>query len=696
MLEPPEPRRAWLALAVGLVAIAAMLGAGRLAGRRRQLAAAAALMPLTALMLMAGRVPDELVLPGGWSELAGGISRGISDLPGVRVPYRGLDDWVRTVIPLGGAALVLLAAVLAFWPRRNRLGFPGAALLVLVALYVVPVDRDRLRRRVPQRRGLHAADGRLPAPGEAAPPGRGGRRRAGARGDARRAGRRAACSTATRRGSTTRRGRWRRRRRSRRRSAGTTPTAGSTGRATAASCCACAPASPRTGRPRTSTSSTGASGAAGRSASTSRSSPTNPRALRAWTQRIKVSIRNLRTDQFITAGYASELEIPRLSVIQTLDGLYAPAAHAAPRRRLHRARLHAAPDRAPAPRRRRRLRLRPVRVHDDQHRRARRPGRRPRADDVPVLRHRPDGDHLRASAQRPAGHGAARERPVPHLRARAAALGRRPHARGVRAARARAPGRQRLHLQRGAAEGVAHARRLPVRRQAGLLPAVLGRDGAAAADGRHPGARGHRASRPARPTPRPASSSCATSTRTPGSRSTTPAGAGSRSTRRPPPRRRAASPPTPRACPARAPARRPSFGGDPLAERGAGVPVAAESAPWWRIPAIVARRPGAARPARARPSAAGAAARRRRCPNSSARSGARAASRRRGPPCTRSSRASRQTPAAAGYVRALRESRYRDAPGHPTRAQRRGLRSELGRGGGILGRLRAWWALPPR
>ena len=55
-----------------------------------------------------------------------------------------------------------------------------------------------------------------------------------------------------------------------------------------------------------------------------------------------------------------------------------------------------------------------------------------------------------------------------------------------------------------------------------------------------------------------------------------------------------------------------------------------------------------------------------------------------------------QTPAAAGYVRALRESRYRDEPGHPTRAQRRGLRSELGRGGGIHGPLRAWWALPPR
>ena len=32
MLEPSEPRRAWLAVAVGLLAIAALLGAGRLSG----------------------------------------------------------------------------------------------------------------------------------------------------------------------------------------------------------------------------------------------------------------------------------------------------------------------------------------------------------------------------------------------------------------------------------------------------------------------------------------------------------------------------------------------------------------------------------------------------------------------------------------------------------------------------------------
>ena len=55
-----------------------------------------------------------------------------------------------------------------------------------------------------------------------------------------------------------------------------------------------------------------------------------------------------------------------------------------------------------------------------------------------------------------------------------------------------------------------------------------------------------------------------------------------------------------------------------------------------------------------------------------------------------------RSPTAAGYVRAVRELRYGGGGGAPTPSQRRGLRAELSRGGGIAGRLRAWWALPPR
>ena len=138
-----------------------------------------------------------------------------------------------------------------------------------------------------------------------------------------------------------------------------------------------------------------------------------------------------------------------------------------------------------------------------------------------------------------------------------------------------------------------------------------------------------------------------------------------------------------------------NFGGDPVSERGANTAVAAPAAPWWRIPAIVAGALalvglgylGLRRWRRGAPPAL-----------SELERALRRTRREPAPGTTLHALELRfaNTPAAAGYVRALRENRYRDAPSHPTRAQRRGLRAELGRGGGILGHIRAWWALPPR
>ena len=261
-------------------------------------------------------------------------------------------------------------------------------------------------------------------------------------------------------------------------------------------------------------------------------------------------------------------------------------------------------------------------------------------------------------------------RPAAHLRAVAPAARGHPHARGLRRARAQLPRPAVVHLQRAAAGVRAHARRLPVRRQAGLLPAVRGRDGAAAADGGHPRARRPPASPPARPTPRPASTSCATTTRTPGSRSTTRASAGSRSTRPPPPRPRAASRRTPPPTRASAPAvRRPSATRSPSAARRSRP--ARRARPWWRWPALVVALLAAF--------AAGflGVRRHRRGAPPAMSELERALKRTRrelAPGTTLHALELRfaETPAAAGYVRALRESRYRDEPSHPTRAQRRG------------------------
>jgi hypothetical protein len=54
------------------------------------------------------------------------------------------------------------------------------------------------------------------------------------------------------------------------------------------------------------------------------------------------------------------------------------------------------------------------------------------------------------------------------------------------------------------------------------------------------------------------------------------------------------------------------------------------------------------------------------------------------------------SPEAAGYVRTLRLARFADDRTLPRASQRRALRGQLAAGLGVAGRLRAWWALPPR
>jgi transglutaminase-like putative cysteine protease len=139
LLEPAAWWRAWEAVAVVGLVVLGLLAAARLAGALRPVAATVVAVAAFGLALLAGGVADEELRPDRWGELAAGIGRGIEALPGVRVPYRGLDEWTRIVIGTGGTMLAVVAALLAFWPRRDgRTGFPAAALIALVTLYVVP------------------------------------------------------------------------------------------------------------------------------------------------------------------------------------------------------------------------------------------------------------------------------------------------------------------------------------------------------------------------------------------------------------------------------------------------------------------------------------------------------------------------------------------------------------------------------
>jgi transglutaminase-like putative cysteine protease len=116
-----------------------LLAAGRLPSfALRQGASAAVAVVALGLALVGGGMADELLRPDHWGALASGVARGTAALPGVRVPYRGVDEWIRTAIGAGGTMLVVAAGLAAFWPRRYGIGFPGVALTLLVALYAVP------------------------------------------------------------------------------------------------------------------------------------------------------------------------------------------------------------------------------------------------------------------------------------------------------------------------------------------------------------------------------------------------------------------------------------------------------------------------------------------------------------------------------------------------------------------------------
>jgi protein-glutamine gamma-glutamyltransferase len=127
--------------------LVALAGAGVLiavpadaSDRRRRTTIAAVTIALLALALLTAGVPLRLLWPKGWDELVSGMAQGISTTPGITVPYRGLDDWVRISIISGGTALLALAALLAFWPRRaGGHGHHLAAAVALATLYAVPI-----------------------------------------------------------------------------------------------------------------------------------------------------------------------------------------------------------------------------------------------------------------------------------------------------------------------------------------------------------------------------------------------------------------------------------------------------------------------------------------------------------------------------------------------------------------------------
>ena len=683
-------------------------------GRRRR---SRSRRPAVALALLGGGVADELLLPGRWGELAGGICARHLRLPGVRVPYRGLDEWTRTVIPLGGTALVVArraARVLAA-ARAARASRRSRCSLLIVALRRAG-RRARLRRRVPARRGVRAADGRVPAAGEAAPaPTR------GAAGGARRGGHARSALIAA---PALNRDppwfdyeTWARR----------TPSSKSTSFTWDHSYGAAELAARR---PRAAARASAkrpaywkaenldelrrrAAGCAPQLADLDGGvRPTGrPARVERWTQEIKVSMRNLRTPTSSSPRATRSTSTSRgCATLPPLDGIYVAHAHAAPRRHLHAPtstrRSPTGPQRrAPAPTTRvdcglprsSSARSRPGRdrrppqlASASSSRSSARPGQpRPARSPTPTVPGAAAAAAPRRRSRRTyalAQRLEARARDAGGLRAARAALPRRRRRSPTPRRRRRPPSTLDGFLfdakpgycqqYSGAMALLLRMGGVPARVATGFSTGAIDRktgeyvvrdlDAHSWVEVWYPGLRlgdvrpdaGGRARALAAPT-------------TP-----TGAGRGRRAARRtsaatsarPQPRRR------------RAVGERDAVGLDRASAASPCSPLAARRAVARRRRRRRARRAaGAGRRARARAARAPAA---------------RPAPARR---CSALERRFARTPAAAGYVRALREQRYGDAPAAPTpRAAPRPARPSSRAAAGSLGRLRAWWALPPR
>ncbi|HEV2774407.1 MAG TPA: transglutaminaseTgpA domain-containing protein [Solirubrobacteraceae bacterium] len=148
MVRPASSDALLACLLVGAAAGAALTGVARREppARVRLAATAVAGIVLLLVALAAAGVPLRYFGPRNWDVLAGGIGQGLGAVSTVRTPYAGLDEWTRIVIVLGGGALIGLAALLAFAPRRGgAFGMPGGAAVALGALYTLPVMQHDIR-----------------------------------------------------------------------------------------------------------------------------------------------------------------------------------------------------------------------------------------------------------------------------------------------------------------------------------------------------------------------------------------------------------------------------------------------------------------------------------------------------------------------------------------------------------------------
>jgi transglutaminase-like putative cysteine protease len=139
MVAGESSARALLWVAVATAAGAAVFACDRLPGSRRGIGTVlVAVLALIGAVVVSG-IPLDLLRPRNWGELTDGLASGAQSLGTVRLPYDGPDFWPEATLEVGGALLLTVAALVACWPRAHARGYPFLALIALLVAVVSPV-----------------------------------------------------------------------------------------------------------------------------------------------------------------------------------------------------------------------------------------------------------------------------------------------------------------------------------------------------------------------------------------------------------------------------------------------------------------------------------------------------------------------------------------------------------------------------
>jgi transglutaminase-like putative cysteine protease len=132
--------RALLWVLVAVAAAGGVLSCERLSPRLRGPATIGVALAGLLLAYITTGLDLALLKPRRLDELGSGLAQGTQALSTVRLPYTGADPWPRIVLELLGAQLAMVAALLAFWPRADGgRGYPFLALASLLVLTASPV-----------------------------------------------------------------------------------------------------------------------------------------------------------------------------------------------------------------------------------------------------------------------------------------------------------------------------------------------------------------------------------------------------------------------------------------------------------------------------------------------------------------------------------------------------------------------------